>query len=213
METYSDAGSGLRTWRKNDKDLLHLREGSLHFRSCLVQLRGLISSISSPLVRASSCAKECPVISRFSTSAALLSAERRQAELKWAGRTEMPAGFKLFMHFHHMDTQCHVGSEHCSSGSQPPLCPMPASDHALSSLQGEEKLLLKVIEGANGEVISGTLTHPSISALCMCPEGCKLPRVRKKRGASDGAAKPAGHAQGCHLPFTVPGSLSSWRAW
>lgn len=69
-----------------------------------MQLRCLISSISSHLVRASSCAKDCPVISRFSTSAALLSAEKRQAELKWAGRRKMPAGFKLFMHFHHMDT-------------------------------------------------------------------------------------------------------------
>lgn len=103
-----------------------------------MQLRGLISSISSPLVRASGCAKDCPVISRFSTSAVLLSAERRQAELKWAGRREMPAGFKLFMHFHHTATQCHVGSEHCSSGSQLPLCPMPGSGQALSTLQGEK---------------------------------------------------------------------------
>lgn len=92
-----------------------------------MQLRGLISSISSHLIRASSCAKDCPVISRFSTSAALLSAERRQVELKRAGRREVPAGFKLFMHFHHMDTLCRVGSEHCSSGSQPPLCPMPGT--------------------------------------------------------------------------------------
>lgn len=215
METCSDAGAGLRTWRKNDKDLLHLREGSLHFRRCLVQLRGLISSISSPLVRASSCAKKCPVISRFSTSAALLSAERRQAELKWAGRREMPAGFKLFMHFHHMDTQCHVGSEHCSSGSQLPLCLMPASDHALSSLQGEEKLLPKVMEGASREVISGALTHPSVSALCMCPGGCKLPRVRERSRQWGGEASRSGLSHPLHsarLPVFVASLVMGARS-
>lgn len=54
MEGCSGAGAGLRPRRKNGKDLLLLRGGSLHFRRCLVQLRGLISSISSHLVRASS---------------------------------------------------------------------------------------------------------------------------------------------------------------
>ena len=65
METCSGASVELRPWGKNDKDLLFLTEGSLHFRRCSVQLRGLIFSISSHLVRASSCAKDCPVISRL----------------------------------------------------------------------------------------------------------------------------------------------------
>lgn len=76
-----------------------------------------------------------------------------------------------------------------------------------------KKMLPKVTEGASSEALSGTLTHPLISALCMCPGGFEFPRVRKKRGVSNGVARPAGHAQGCHIPFTVPGSLPLCRAW
>lgn len=65
METCSGAGVELRPWGKNDKGLLLFTEGPLHFRRCLVQLRGLIFSISSHLIRASSCVKDCPVISRL----------------------------------------------------------------------------------------------------------------------------------------------------
>lgn len=115
METCSGIGVELRPWGKNDKDFLLLTEGSSHFRRCLVQLRGLISH----LIRASSCAKDYPVILRLLHICCSAESwkEMSRAEVGRQKRNDSCIeDFNAFLPRGHMKL---CRSEHCGSGFQP----------------------------------------------------------------------------------------------